>query len=489
MKSNFYLLTRMLLSIIATFLIFSVYSSDAQTNETCMACHSDAGLTMQKGGKTVKICVKKGALNKSVHSKLLCINCHTGFNAEDIPHKKGKMEVNCMTCHTNPKAKHPFHPSMAKATGVKGSADISCSGCHGNHEINSPSDEKSKLNTANSAEFCGNCHQQEKKDHLQSEHHVQIASHNPNSPNCAYCHKNPVTKGRISDGAKLKIAQEKLCLSCHLHNMPGDGSYAKTLVNYEKSVHGAAILKGNKKAAVCIDCHGTHKLQKSSKPESQIHQFNVPNVCGKCHGETGGEYMKSIHGKALHKGNKDAPGCSYCHGEHNIQQVPEIPKEVFSQTGMKFNVVVDNKMVYCLGCHTDEKLMSKYKLSTVEKSHQWLPSQKVHWETLRCIDCHSSHDSPSMSHNILPREETIKQCEKCHSMNSKLITTLYKHEKKMSREKYGFVNGTILSDAYVIGTTRNIYLNIASIAIFGMTLLGIFGHALIRKIAKGRNKK
>ncbi len=37
---------------------------------------------------------------------------------------------------------------------------------------------------------------------------------------------------------------------------------------------------------------------------------------------------------------------------------------------------------------------------------------------------------------------------------------LYKHEKVASREKYGFINGTLLSDAYVIGTTRNTLLGI-----------------------------
>lgn len=471
-------------------ILFSAVSIFAQSNDQCLSCHSDNDITMEKNGRTIKLTVKKHEIAKSVHSKLLCVNCHTGFNADDIPHKTGKMEVNCIDCHSNPKSKHMWHPSMARANGTKNSSpDVNCANCHGYHKIVSPGDPSSPMNIANSTEFCGKCHVNEKKDHIQSEHFSQANAHNPNSPNCIFCHKNPITKGWNVQTSKLKINQERLCLSCHIHNASLESQYSKSLVNYENSVHGKAILKGNQNAAVCVDCHGTHKLQKSTKPDSWIHQFNVPNVCGKCHDKVSTEYMASIHGQALKNKNKDVPGCSYCHGEHNVQQVPDVPHEVFSKTGMKFNVIVDNKMVFCVACHSDEKLMSKYKLATIEKAHQWIPSQKVHWETVRCVDCHSSHQPPNLSHNILPPDRTVKKCEECHAMNSILMTTLYRHEKQLSREKYGFINGTILSDAYVIGTTRNVYLNAISIGIFILTLAGIFTHATLRFVSSRKRRK
>jgi hypothetical protein len=60
------------------------------------------------------------------------------------------------------------------------------------------------------------------------------------------------------------------------------------------------------------------------------------------------------------------------------------------------------------------------------------------------------------------------------------MTKLYKHEKEKSREKLGFINGTLLSDAYVVGTTRNVYLDSISYTIFGITLLGIMIHGFLR---------
>jgi len=455
-------------------------SNFAQSNEECMSCHSDPDIYMEKNGRKVKLHVRKFELARSVHSKMLCINCHVGFKADDIPHKTGDMSVNCMVCHSNPKVRHPWHPSMVKATGSKGSPDVNCVGCHGSHTISSPSDENSPLHFTKSIDFCGNCHSDVKKDHLQSEHSIQYVAHNPNAPTCIYCHKQPITKGNKLSELELKLNQEKLCLSCHLHITSIASQYANSLINYEKSVHGRALLAGNNKAAMCVDCHGTHKLQKASHPDSRINHFNVHNICGTCHAEVTKEYMESVHGKSLKAGNKESPSCSYCHGEHDIQKVPDIPQVVFTKSGMNFNIVVNNRMVYCVSCHSNEEMMKKYGLATVDKAHNWLPRISSHWDRVRCVDCHSSIEPPHRSHDILPPERTVKRCESCHSMNSMLMNTLYRHQKTLSREKYGFINGTILSDAYVIGVTRNIYLNIVSIGIFILVIFGILVHASLR---------
>jgi hypothetical protein len=60
------------------------------------------------------------------------------------------------------------------------------------------------------------------------------------------------------------------------------------------------------------------------------------------------------------------------------------------------------------------------------------------------------------------------------------MTKLYKHEKEKSREKLGFINGTLLSDAYVVGTTRNVILDVLSFSILGITIMGIGIHGLMR---------
>ena len=460
----------------------------AQDNSTCYDCHDDPDISLERNGIKVPLTVKRFTLPRTVHAKLKCLDCHEDFDPYEIPHKANMGKVNCMNCHQNPAEIHKFHPQMMGAKGTGGSPDVNCKGCHGTHEIQSKKFKESEFHFTKSTEFCGRCHPKIMQEQQISEHFVELSHDNPNAPTCIYCHSNPITKRHLLDKVQLKLNQEKLCLGCHLKNPYKKSKFAKTLIDYEKSVHGLAIMKGNPKAAVCVDCHGAHRLEKASVPTSTVNKRNVQDVCGKCHPDITREYMKSIHGIALHQGFNDAPTCSFCHGEHNIHAVPDVPEQAFSKSGMKFNIVIDNKMVFCVACHSDPVMMKKYNLTTIEDSHKWMPNQVKHWETVRCVDCHSSHEYPSKNHNILPRSEGIKQCEECHGRDSKLMSMLYVHEKKQSRLKYGFINGTLLSDAYVVGTTSNVYLDTASIAIFGLTVMGIGFHGFLRWKSK-KNRK
>ncbi|MFP4544694.1 MAG: cytochrome c3 family protein [Candidatus Kapaibacterium sp.] len=474
----------------AAIISFLHFKTDAQTNDECLDCHNDPDITMERNGRTVSLEVKKYELARSVHSSLQCVDCHYGFDPYDIPHKENIEPINCKGCHGSPQESHRFHPQITnQATGVGGSPDVNCKGCHGTHEIKDPNDPKVGMNFYNSVDFCGKCHSDIKMEHMQSVHYTEVQHDNPNAPTCMFCHNKPITAGTKLNALQLKINTEKLCLDCHIDVEDNPSEFAKTLVKYEESVHGRAILKGNQDAAVCIDCHGVHKLQKESNPASKIHKSNVHNVCGQCHGSITDEYMESIHGAAVSRGIFDSPTCTNCHGEHDIHEVPHVPKQAFSESGMNFDVIVGNKMVWCVSCHSDPDMMKKYDLQTVEKAHTWLPVPAKHFKTVRCVDCHSSYDPPNMSHNVLPLEETVKQCEECHSKDSKLMTKLYVHEKQQSRDKYGFINGTLLSDAYITGATRNIYLEVFSYLIFGITIVTIVVHGTLRATAKRKKKK
>jgi hypothetical protein len=65
-----------------------------------------------------------------------------------------------------------------------------------------------------------------------------------------------------------------------------------------------------------------------------------------------------------------------------------------------------------------------------------------------------------------------------------LLGSLYKYQVAERRSKYGFLNGPLIEDYYVIGATRNYYLNVASIVIFVLVLLGIVVHAVLRVQSK-----
>lgn len=98
---------------------------------------------------------------------------------------------------------------------------------------------------------------------------------------------------------------------------------------YYTSVHGQKIMKGDRKVAVCINCHTSHAILPASDPRSSVYPLNVPETCRKCHNNP--LYMKSykipanqyelyaesVHGiELLEKKDIGAPACNDCHGNH-----------------------------------------------------------------------------------------------------------------------------------------------------------------------------
>lgn len=61
-----------------------------------------------------------------------------------------------------------------------------------------------------------------------------------------------------------------------------------------------------------------------------------------------------------------------------------------------------------------------------------------------------------------------------------LMSSLYKYQNIESRKSRGTLNAVFLNEAYVIGANRNVYLNIFSLIIFGLTVLGILVHVFFR---------
>jgi hypothetical protein len=82
------------------------------------------------------------------------------------------------------------------------------------------------------------------------------------------------------------------------------------------------------------------------------------------------------------------------------------------------------------------------------------------------------------------KEDASKNCVDCHSTDSRLKSTLYKHLSKEKRDKYGFFNGAMKNETFVIGATKNYYLNAVSIGIFALLILILLGHGLLRIILK-----
>jgi cytochrome b subunit of formate dehydrogenase len=326
------------------------------TNEDCLACHGDSGLSTVRNGKTVSLHVDADKFKASIHGTVFsCVDCHTDLKSS--PHENTPAKVNCATCHADEQAIYDrsFH---AKAIAAGDAKAATCTDCHGNaHELLPASDPNSRVSHLNIPKTCGSCHGQK---------FVMEASGHSNAP----------------------------------------------FLSYQQSVHGRAVASGSEKAAVCTDCHGTHEILSASDPKSSIFKFNVPSTCAKCHQDVKAEFVQSIHGQAIARGNSQAPVCTDCHGIHSIKSHLDPNSSVNAANLAK---------VTCARCHEGVRLSQELgiegnRASTYLASYHGLASKRGSQIVANCASCHGVH-------NILPSSDprsTIAQanlgktCGQCH---------------------------------------------------------------------------
>jgi hypothetical protein len=158
--------------------------------------------------------------------------------------------------------------------------------------------------SAQTKNSCLDCHSQ-----LDAPYHVDPAQysqsiHAQKGITCTSCHGgNPNTDDMdkaMSASAGFKGHPERkqvpaFCAGCHANAayMRGYNPSLRTdqYAQYLTSVHGKLLAKGDDKVAVCIDCHGIHNILPPNDPRSSVYPTNVAQTCGRCHANA--EYMKA----------------------------------------------------------------------------------------------------------------------------------------------------------------------------------------------------
>lgn len=382
----------------------------AQTNDECLACHSDNTLTMERKGKTVSLFVNDKHLAASPHKKFSCTTCHTGFDPNNLPHKENIAPVQCKTCHAKDVQKHTFHKTV-----VSDGADQSamCKDCHGKHNVVSPKVDGGRFNKATIIDDCGSCHQ-DKKEHFSGSAHGQaLASKVNNAPTCLECHSvlYPSTT-KSKDPAQKKQQQEQMCISCHGNKVSTQDVATSFIHAYEQSVHAQAVKNGNGKAATCVDCHSSHDMKKGSDPTSRVNKKNIPSTCEQCHAEVVKTYRASIHGTSYAGGNTSAPVCTDCHGEHRILGKKD-PNSPVSSLHVSEEV--------CAPCHGSVKMSEKFGLptgrtKTFNDSFHGLAVKSGSKEAANCASCHGFHDilPSSDPKSRVNKANLAVTCGRCH---------------------------------------------------------------------------
>jgi cytochrome b subunit of formate dehydrogenase len=324
-------------------------------NDECLACHGSEGFASPTGKA---LYTDGAAFGFSAHAALTCTSCHADI--ESVPHAEKLKAVGldtCATCHDD--AVSTYRESIHGRARANGAGEAAtCTNCHGNiHTITAHTEPTSAA------------------------HWSKLAA------TCAHCHAN------------LALVKK--------YRIP----VVQPVEAYLASAHAQAVANG-KRAAVCSDCHGAHDIQPSTDPRSFTNPAKVPDTCGKCHGEILTAFKTSVHWEAFARGNRDAPVCSDCHGEHRILGAGDPKSPVFAS-----NIPGET----CGRCHANERLNEKYglrgaKVASFADSFHGLALRAGQSTVANCASCHGVHDilpsSDPRSH--IHAQNLAGTCGKCH---------------------------------------------------------------------------
>jgi hypothetical protein len=345
-------------------------------NEACLECHGDIEFFEDGGSDRF---VDGERFDASVHGAagLGCTDCHEELaDAEDFPHDETVAGVDCSGCHDEEGA--AFERSVHREDRGDGGGAVTCRGCHGEHYILPADDPRSMTYRANQPLNCSRCHADEESD------------------------------GPSAEGPRSAVR------------------------TYLGSVHGKALVeKGLIISAVCTDCHGVHDIPPVESGRSLVSREHGPDTCGQCHRGILVDYEESIHGTALRRGNPDVPVCTDCHGEHvilahDVEASPVYPTNVAVTCAHCHDDIQLNER-YGLP-------VNRYK--TFLGTYHGIASRLKDVTAANCASCHGVHDilpSSDPDSRIHPRN-LAETCGQCHPGASKHFVSYKVHVEEPAGE-------------------------------------------------------
>ena len=353
----------------------------AQSNEDCLICHDDPGFTGKVKGKTVSLHLNQKVFSGSVHGTLDCIDCHTKYDADDVPHRKEYSKVNCGECHAEVQKLY-VECLHGKAKSKGDPLAPLCQDCHGNHNILPVKDHNSAVAPMKIPFLCGKCHR---------------------------------------EGTPVQLQR----------NIPQD----RILENYSESIHGAGLLtKGLVVSATCVSCHSAHRILPHTDSRSTISRENIASTCSVCHAEIETVHRKIIRGELWEKQEHVLPACVDCHQPHEIRKVyydygmadkdclecHDNPNLVSSKDGrslfVNYSEISNSRhsKTACSQCHTEVNVSKRRPCETIQSK----------------VDCSACHEevgleySKSTHGNLVAKQDSNgPTCKECHGTHGTLGRT------------------------------------------------------------------
>lgn len=271
--------------------------SDDLESVDCSLCHED--IVEAFAGS-----VHERARSEGNTDAPTCIRCHVSQNflrtkdRESYIHRLQVAHL-CGECHSNTAImsqtgvttakqenlyRHSVHGEELASGNTKAPA---CIECHGYHDTLPLRDPSSRTNFQHVPETCGQCHEQEKEQYLESVHGKSAVGGHKDSPVCTDCHGEHGVLRVDNEGSPvypLNVSRNT-CGRCHgsiviidKYNIAGG-----RVENFFDSYHGLASQHGSKRVANCGSCHGNHLILPSSDPRSTVSPTRLVETCGVCH--------------------------------------------------------------------------------------------------------------------------------------------------------------------------------------------------------------
>ncbi|MFZ4400552.1 MAG: cytochrome c3 family protein [Bacteroidales bacterium] len=263
----------------------------------CYLCHSAIATDHKES-------IHGLSLTEGINEAAQCWNCHGSHDVNPVKDKNSKvfpqnLVKTCGKCHDDSAfiKKHSLsinQPGKMYTLSVHGKLLTnggtnapSCITCHGKHDIKNRVQPGSKIASITLPNTCEKCHKAVTEDYKKSIHWIAVKKGIRSAPSCNDCHSEHNIKA-ISTANKrdeIRKIQDNTCLQCHQNLILSQryGMENKNAVNYEDSYHGLAASHGDKKAAMCVDCHNVHKILPKSHAESSINKANILATCKQCH--------------------------------------------------------------------------------------------------------------------------------------------------------------------------------------------------------------
>ena len=263
----------------------------------CYLCHSGIAAIHKESIHGI-------SLAEGINEAAQCWDCHGSHNIVRVNSDSSLVDSKnlvstCGKCHDDPKfikdhrfaVKQPgkmytqsVHGKLVEAGKVKAAT---CVTCHGSHDVKNRVQVGSKIASVNVPETCAECHKEITEEYKKSIHWIAVKKGVRESPSCNDCHSEHSIHAinTLDKREEIRKIQENTCLQCHQNLLLSEryGMSGKSAGSYQDSYHGLASSRGDKKAALCIDCHGVHKILPKDYSESTINEKNVVATCGKCH--------------------------------------------------------------------------------------------------------------------------------------------------------------------------------------------------------------